>query len=196
MGRIKGENNEQKRQTDRFDVQDGMAFVMPDMYNIHPRGSAIGADTHPWLILGVNKFYVEVIMLTTIQCVDENKNRKQRDFNFENLIQLSNQCPPLEPATKRISGASADTYFYLPKQELFSREIRLLNHNSPKRNFANEGTKSLCMNRNEVNRIRRFAIDYQKTYMPNISPTHMILNNRKKTIFAAFMKHLFRHISA
>ena len=54
------------KQTGKFQIQEGMAFTMPSMKQLHTDGVKIKADIHPWLI--VNKFedYVEIVMCTKL----------------------------------------------------------------------------------------------------------------------------------
>lgn len=148
------------RQKGKFDVQPGMVFNMRAMKYVHPNGQNMGAEYHPWLILGVNKDYVEVVMCKTIGCNNENKNRFHKLTKYDNNLEIKNSCPPMENDNTRTGSISMDTFCMIPKKELFTKVIQIWNENSEQRNFKTEGFKSLCLDEKECKRLRNGTMNY------------------------------------
>lgn len=136
-----------------FNIQAGMAFIMPDMGELLEEGQDIEAYRHPWLILGKSDDYVEIVMCTTLSSNIEGKHNSHK-LDFEDVTDIINSCPPLDAMRERINGVSMDTYKYFPKKELFSHTLRICNRNTPQRNFQTEGFKSLCLDERTLKNLR------------------------------------------
>ena len=142
-----------KGQKGRFDVREGMAFVMDDMEELSPEGAKRGAGGHPWLITMVDDDVVEVVMCKTLINNDSDKHRMHQ-LDFDNVTDIRDGCPPLDGSRKMTNAVCLDTVFTLPKKELFTHRLRLLNENTLDRNFSTEGHSALCMSEKELNIVR------------------------------------------
>lgn len=148
-----------KGQRGRFDVLEGMAFMMDDMEDIAPKGVDIDAGNHPWLVTMVDDDVVEVVMCTTLSNDKTGKHRMQK-LHHDNVTDLPTGCPPMDPPSVRLNAVSLDTVMVLPKKELFTRRLRLLNENTEEHNFSTKGIESLCLPDNELNLVRNELNEY------------------------------------
>lgn len=149
-----------KPQKGKFDIQPGMVFNMRALKYLHPNGEVIGAEYHPFLVMDVKDDYVEIVMCKTIACNNENKNRFYKLKKYDNVAEIENSCPPMENDDTRKGGISMDTFCMIPKKDLFSKKLQVWNENSETRNFKTEGLKSLCLDQNEVQRLRHKTMDF------------------------------------
>lgn len=146
------------KQKGKFDIKAGMVFTMPDMKHLHPNGNEIDAGIHPWLITNVMNNYIEIIMCTTITC---NKEDKHRINNLSNdKTDITNPCPPMDSPKIRTSGVSLNTFFILPKKELFSHPLQIQTENTPGNNFKTNGFNSLCLNAKDLKYIQDEISEY------------------------------------
>lgn len=155
------------KQTGKFQIQEGMAFTMPSMKQLHTYGMKIKANIHPWLI--VNKFedYVEIVMCTTLSSNEENKHRISliyNDNNNDNITDILHPCPPMDRPNNRMSGVSLDTAMLLPIKELFSNPIQILNNNNPRCNFTTHGLKALCLQQPDLRYLQKELSEYQQQH--------------------------------
>lgn len=146
------------KQKGKFDVKTGMVFTMPDMKHLHPNGDEIDAGIHPWLITNVMDSYIEMIMCTTINCNKEDKHRMSTLSN--NKTDITNPCPPMDSPKIRTSGVSLNTFFILPKKELFSYPLQIWTENTPGNNFKTNGLNSLCLNEEDLKYIQDEISEY------------------------------------
>lgn len=148
-----------KGQKGRFDVREGMAFVMDDMEELSPEGTKRGAGGHPWLITMVDDDVIKVVMCKTLINNDSDKHRMHQ-LDFDNVTDICDGCPPLDGSRKMTNAVCLDTVFTLPKKELFTHRLRLLNENTLDRNFSTEGHSALCMSEKELNIVRSEINEY------------------------------------
>lgn len=148
-----------KTQKGRFDVESGMAFRMHDLKDILSEDEKCKADKHPWLITKVYDNYVEIVMCTTLTENSENKHRLY-ELNHDNLEDIPNPCPPMDPNSQRQQAFCKDKFRILPKKELFSHKLQILNQNNPYRNFETEDRKSLCLDEEMLKFIRKQCLAY------------------------------------
>lgn len=156
-------------QKGRFDVRPGMSFRMPDLDLMIPGDFDAKFGEHPWLVVGVEDNYVEIVMCRTRECAAEGKSLigKRRD---KDLIKIENPCPPMDPEHQRESSYDDEKYRILPKKELFSHELQLLNMTTEKRNFETEGIRCLCMDEKEIKKIRKYLMSEHGTALEKIDP--------------------------
>ena len=93
-------NRRGQTQKGQFEVQTGMAFTMPALKTILPNGEYIEAQKHPWLIVNTDDDFIEIVMCTTLWSDKENKHRSNK-LKYENVTDITNPCPPLDPPNER-----------------------------------------------------------------------------------------------
>lgn len=146
-----------RTQKGRFDIHPGMCFTMHDMDDLASCGLEQMPGNHPWLVTSVDDDYVEIVMCSTLISDNEDKYRLY-SLEYKNVTDISNGCPPMDE--HRMSKASMDTFMLLPKKELFSHSLRLLNNNTANCNFTTHGMESLCLCETSLNGIRKDINQY------------------------------------
>ena len=146
-----------RTQKGRFDIHPGMCFIMHDMDDLASCGLEQMPGNHPWLVTSVDDDYVEIVMCSTLISDNEDKYRLY-SLEYENVTDISNGCPPMDEY--RMSKVSMDTFMLLPKKELFSHSLRLLNNNTANCNFTTHGMESLCLCETSLNGIRKDINQY------------------------------------
>lgn len=136
-----------KFQNGRFDVQPGMAFMMPSMSVLYKGKYEKRAGEHPWLITAVNDDSIEIVMCSTLKFDKEDKYRLY-SLAYDDA-DIHDGCPPMENG--RTSRASLDTFMVLPKKDFFTHDLKLLNDNTAVCNFRTKGMESLCMSDKMIN---------------------------------------------
>ena len=152
-------NRRGQTQKGQFEVQTGMAFTMPALKTILPNGEYIEAQKHPWLIVNTDDDFIEIVMCTTLWSDKENKHRSNK-LKYENVTDITNPCPPLDPPNERGSLVMLDTFTTFPKKLLFTHNLQICNTNTKHRNFTTEERKALCLNENEIKYIYQDICEY------------------------------------
>ena len=148
-----------KSQIGKFSITEGMAFIMEDMETLSPYGRDIGGGSHPWLVTMEDTNVVEVVMCTTLSSRSQNKHRIN-NLDHDGLVDLPTGCPPMDPPSARLNAVSLDTVMLLPKKELFTHKLKLLNENTERRNFTTEGYQSLRVSENELKLVQDSLNEY------------------------------------
>lgn len=115
-----------------FPTPPGTCFIMPDLPLANGDYPPGGRNGHPFVVITDGDEYVECVMTVTNRCAAEGKDRNWKLFELENMTEIREPCPPMDPRRIREQSVDVQSLVTVPKKVLYeSTDVRIC---------CNEGT--------------------------------------------------------